>query len=130
MLCGHRDILASDGMVSDRVCVLMLLLTPVDRVHAVGPIAVEARLLNPPGGGGHSPLCFFCNNSETRRDSDAFQSLASKEYLAHICAKFQICARSGHSDVTKLDRLSNFPLKTVGGLVRSGQVRSDQHVLL
>ena len=33
--------------------------------------------------------------------------------------------RSGHSDVTKLDRLSTFRLKTVGGQVRSGQVRSD-----
>ena len=30
--------------------------------------------------------------------------------------------RSGHSDITKLDRLSNFRLKTVGGQVRSGQL--------
>ena len=34
--------------------------------------------------------------------------------------------RSGHSDVTKLARLSNFRLKTEGGQVRSGQVRLGQ----
>ena len=36
--------------------------------------------------------------------------------------------RSGHSDITKLGRLSNFRLKTVGGQARLGQVRSGQHL--
>ena len=47
-------------------------------------------------------LWFFCNNSETRRDSDAKFRIASNEYLAHICAKFQICTKSGQVTVTSL----------------------------
>ena len=45
--------------------------------------------------------------------------------------------RAGHSDITNLGRLSNFRLKTVGGQVRSGQVRlgqantySDSHICI
>ena len=52
------------------------------------------------GGAFFAPLLFFCNNSETRRDSDAKFRIASNEYLAHICAKFQMCTRSGQVTVT------------------------------
>ena len=68
--------------------------------------------INLPAGavGGHkvAPFVFFCNSSKTRRDSDAKFFIASNEYLAHMCTKFQTYNWSGDVTVMSQTFVTNF----------------------
>ena len=67
------------------------------------------QTFNLPAGGGHkvAPLWFFCNSSKTRRDSDAKVCIASNEYLAHMCTKFQTYNWPGDVTVTSQTFVTN-----------------------